>query len=189
MPDIRVARFYKQDHGGDPVLLPDGRIRLGGQECKYYLRSGIKQADLDRRDNVIVAIGGITAEDGLRDRLTWGGIPIERQDDGSIVCEEGFILLQNGPLHWREKFPTLAEYVNTVTQGHRVGRLQRLKGERPTKTPLAVCQDLIRLFHWGKVLAPTTRSPAGWRRGACPPPICPPRPICPTPKKPGGRCR
>lgn len=33
-PAIRVVRFYKMDHLGDPMLQPNGRIRLGVEDCK-----------------------------------------------------------------------------------------------------------------------------------------------------------
>lgn len=191
-PAIRVVRFYKMDHLSDPVLLPDGRIRLGVEDCKAMLRSGIKAPDLARRDNLIIAIGGITARDGLRDRLAWGGIPVKRQHDGSIDCENGFLLLAEGPLEWRTEFPRIAMFIDPVNQGHRVGRIEVLRGEPVQSISPALCREFIRMFDWGKRVAaahPGPR-PTGRRPGPCPPRGgCPPAPrhlgICPPPKKRG----
>src|SRR6266508_855614 len=93
-PAIAIVRFYKMHHLGDPEPLRNGRIRLGGNECKGKLRAGIKQPDLDRRDNLVIAIGGITAKQGLAGRLCWGGIAVEKQDEGTAEFEDGFYLAQ-----------------------------------------------------------------------------------------------
>ncbi len=193
-PSIRVVRFYKMDHLGDPVLLPDGRIRLGVEGCKPMLRSGIKDADLVRRDNLIIAIGGRTARDGLRDRLAWGGIAADRVADryGSIDCEDGFLLLADGPLEWRTEFPLIAKFIEAVNEGHRVGRIEVFRGEPVQSILPGLCREFIRLFEWGKRVAAAHRvpSPTGRRPGPCPPRgRCPSPPrhlgICP-PKKKGG---
>lgn len=177
---LRVARFYKIDHGGDPVLLPNGHIRLGVQKCKAQLRAGIRDADFERGDNVIVAIGGITAKDGLRDRLAWVGVPIEKRSNGCVDCDRGFFLMGDGPLEWRDAFPVLAEWVDTVTEGHRVGRLERLPGERKTKTSAAIAAELVRLYHWGMKRAHGAATPKEGRTG----PPCPPSTgSCPTASK------
>lgn len=166
-PAITV-RFYKQDHLGDPVPLPNGRIRLGDNECKGKLRAGIKRPDLDGRDNLVLAIGGSTAKDGLADRLAWGGIPVEKQDEGTVEFEDGFYLAERGPLDWRERFPLAAEYVDTVGRGHRVQSI-----------PVAVRDEFMRMFEWGRsVEARIGRTPSPWPpagRDPCPAPRCPPR--------------
>lgn len=178
-PATRVVRFYKMDHLGDPVLLPNGRIRLGEEDCKRMLRSGIKQSDLDRRDNLIIAIGGRTARDGLRDRLAWGGIPVERQEDGAIDCDDGFLLAADGPLEWRTEFPLIAKFIDPVGQGHRVGRTEVFRSERVQSISPTLCREFIRMFEWGKQVAAGHRGPrpTGHRTGPCPPRgPCPPAP-------------
>lgn len=134
-----LVRFYKMDHLHDPVPLPNGRIRLGVEECKPMLRAGIMQADLDRRDNIILAVGGITAKDGLADRLCWGGIPVERLAEGLIDSDNGFYLAERGPLEWRQRFPRAARYVDRVNQGHHVWAI-----------PLPAREEFIGMFEWGK---------------------------------------
>ncbi len=175
-PAIRVVRFYKMDHLGDPVLLTNGRIRLGVENCKAQLRAGIKQLDLDRRDNLIISIGGITAKDGLWDRLVWAGIPAARQPDGCIDSEDGFYLMQDGPLEWRNEFPDIADFVDGVSEGHRVGRISRLKGEPERSITPQLCYEFIRLFEWGKQRQRAVGQPAPPKKqtGGCPPPPCPP---------------
>lgn len=167
---IRVVRFYKIDHLGDPVMLKGGCIRLGVQDCKRYLRAGIREPDLVRRDNLIISIGGLTARDGLRDRLAWAGIPVKKNDDGSVDCADGFLLLDAGPTFWRRTFPRIAAYVDTVNQWHRVGRTHLLKGERPSKVSTALCRDFVRLFQWGKVVATESRPLV--KRGRTCAPLC-----------------
>jgi hypothetical protein len=136
---ITVVRFYKQDHLGDPVPLRNGRIWLGGNDCKDKLRAGIKQPDLDRRDNVVIAIGGSTAKDGLAGRLTWGGVAVEKRGDGTVEFEGGFYLAQRGPLDWRERFPLAARFVDTVGRGHRVHSI-----------PVGVRDEFIQMYEWGR---------------------------------------
>lgn len=164
----RVARFYKIDHVGDPELLSDGRIRLGTWQCKARLRAGITAADITRDDNLIVAIGGSTARDGLCDRLAWAGIAVSKQEDGRVVCDRGFFLMSSGPLEWRTSFPALADWVDSVTQGHRVARVARLPGERRTGTSAAVAAELIRLYQWGLKLAVASTSTSASSGAACP---------------------
>jgi len=168
-PAVALVRFYKQHHLGDPVPLRNGRIRLGDNECKGKLRAGIKQPDLDRQDNLVIAIGGSTAKDGLANRLSWGGIPAERQDEGTVEFEDGFYLAQRGPLDWRERFPLAAEFVDTVGRGHRVQSI-----------PATVRDEFIRMYEWGREVerrigrTPSPSVPAG--RGPCLAPPCPPSP-------------
>jgi hypothetical protein len=165
---IAVVRFYKMDHLGDPDPLRTGRIRLGSHGCKGRLRAGIKQPDLQRRDNLVIAIGGITAKDGLVDRLCWGGIPVEKSPDGTVEFEDGFYLAQRGPVEWRERFPLASKYVDTVYEGHRVWDI-----------PPAVREEFVRMYRWGREIearigrTPSPSIPAG--RGPCPTPPCPPR--------------
>lgn len=170
------------------MLLKNGRVRLGVQNCKAQLRAGITKADTDRGDNLVIAIGGMTAKDGLRDRLAWAGVPVEKLPNGRVDCDRGFFLMAAGPLEWRTAFPELAAWVDTVTQGHRVGRLVRLPGERQTKTNVKIAAELIRLYHWGLNRAGDAPEQAEGEIG----PGCPPHrsvlvsPVCPTdcpPKK------
>jgi hypothetical protein len=167
-PAIAVVRFYKMDHLGDPEPLRNGRIRLGGHECKGKLRAGIKQPDLQRRDNLVIAIGGITAIDGLADRLCWGGIAVEKLPDGTVEFEDGFYLAQRGPLDWRERFSLAAKYVDTVYDGHRVWNI-----------PPAVREECVLMYQWGREVearigrSPSPSTPAV--RAPCPAPPCPPR--------------
>jgi hypothetical protein len=137
---IRVVRFYKMDHLNDPTWLPDSRIVLGVNQCKGPLRRGIREHDLVQGDNLVLAVGGVTAIQGLADRVCWGGIPVARQEDGAIELVEGFYLAERGPLDWRERFPLAGRYVNTVTQGHRVN------------IPEAVKREFIAMFQWAKEL-------------------------------------
>jgi len=161
-----VVRFYKMDHLGDPVPLRNGRIRLGVQDCKRMLRAGIKQPELDGRDTLVIAIGGVRARDGLADRLCWAGIPVERFPDGCIDLDDGFYLAERGPLEWRQRFPRAAAYVDTVKQGHRVWAI-----------PLDVRDEFIDMLQWGRqVESRMGRSPvAATATARCPPSPCPPR--------------
>jgi hypothetical protein len=168
-----IVRFYKMDHLGDPVPLRDGRIHLGVQNCKGKLRAGIKPADLDRRDNLVIAIGGRVAKDGLRDRLCWGGIALRKLSDGVVEFDDGFYLAQRGPVDWRERFPLIAKYVDRVYQGHRVRNI-----------PPRVREEFTRLYEWGKqVEARIGRTPVP--KAILDPP-CPP--LTPPRKKPRTRC-
>ncbi|GAO01224.1 hypothetical protein [Anaeromyxobacter sp. PSR-1] len=192
-PIIRVVRFYKMDHLGDPLLQRNGRIRLGVEDCKAMLRSGIKPPDFARNDNLIIAIGGVTAKDGLRDRLAWGGIAVERQHDGSIDCEDGFLLVNEGPLEWRAEFPLIAKFIDPVQQGHRVGRIEVYRGDPVQSITPALCREFIRMFEWGMQVAAAHRGPrpTGARSGLCAPrggrpPAPRPLGICPPPRKKGG---
>jgi hypothetical protein len=156
------------DHLGDPILMADGRVRLGVEGCKRMLRAGIKRKHIEGRDNLVLAIGGKTARDGLRDRLSWAGIAVQRHPDASIDFE-GFYLGEAGPLAWRQKFPLAAKYVDTVSQGH-----------RNKDIPADVRDEFIRMFEWGKRIAakmpvaessmPATGSRC--RRRRCPPSRC-----------------
>src|SRR6266446_9142556 len=103
--------FYKQDHDHDPVRV--GRyVLFGVQDCMRLLRPVVKIG------NLIVAIGGRTAKDGLADRLTWAGIVIGRRPDGVVICL-GFLLGPYGPRTWRARFPLIAAFIDPVSQGHR----------------------------------------------------------------------
>jgi hypothetical protein len=165
---FEVVRFYKMHHLGDPDPLRDGRVLLGGRECKSKLRAGIRQPDLDRRDNLVIAIGGSTAKDDLADRLSWGGIPVQKRPNGTVEFEDAFYLAQRSPHDWRERFPLAAKYVDTVGRGHRVHNI-----------PAAVRDEFIEMFEWGREVeasigrTPSPSTPDG--RGPCPEPSCPRR--------------
>jgi hypothetical protein len=152
---IRVVHFYKMVHvqrqngPPDPRPVSNGRIWFG--VCMPKLRACIERVDTERRDNLVIAIGGKTAKDGLRDRLAWGGVPVEKQP-GDVLELEGFYLAHLGeraPRDWRQKFPLVAKYVDTVEKGHRNKNI-----------PEDVREEFIRLFKWGRQIAP--RMPAAF---------------------------
>ena len=165
---FKVVRFYKMDHLGDPDPLRGGRVLLGGHECKRKLRAGIGQQDLDRRDNLVIAIGGTTAKDGLADRLCWAGVPAVKRPDGTVEFEDAFYLAQRGPLDWRERFPAAAEFVDTVGRHHRVQSITA-----------AVRAEFIEMYEWGRSIeARNGRTPSP--RAARDP--CPAAPCLPSPR-------
>lgn len=150
---IKRVSFYKQDHVGDPRNLGGGRILLGVNGCKPMLRAGLKAEDIARGDNLVVAIGGRTAEDRLRDRLTWGGIPVAKRPDGKVVFQ-GFFFGEQGSVDWRERFPSVASFVDGVGRGH-----------RSRSIPDDVRAQFVELFRWALSLKPVAGKVAGAANG------------------------
>jgi len=71
-----------------------------------------------RRTTSSLAIGGITARDGLADRLCWGAVPVERLPNGPRRLRRRLLLGRAGPADWRSGSQR-AGYVDTVNQAHR----------------------------------------------------------------------